>query len=898
MLMLAHVATSLCCAQGLFVNLPDPPGNVSVESDDVPLSATHLIEQLKGTEPRAEFGLDRPVVLWPELVSLQTANPYGDPMRVLGIKLHIGNNSTSELSVPTHQIKLLLPNREIVCGSLPKDFPGYYVELPWEMLNVKELADDKSIEVPPGETRVFSAVFVPLPPYPSSIPLTLQIQLGEDVRTIDLRTLCNDRLKLSARRIGPQQVLGWLNIEGQLDSVNCQELASQLDQWRAEGLERFVISWNDKAPSFDENLYDWLYDALDATGDVNPVFVHMPKLRANGKIFLADLPPLGEEGNEVEMSPIYYSNTDQVYPSVADAVTASLRSIFEVAEPAIIRTELQSGHPLSRVALLRSVSSQLSEGDQSIILSMSSGEDETERLLAIESLGTFESDAVINRIEAALAAEAVKERKSAVLALLKSPHAALRERVTGVLDNPPVPAGDLIPLLVRYPHPAGAEFIRGRLHSDNAEERRQALQGLSALGHPQLAIILEEMLRDPDPVVRQFSFSLLSQRSDRHSERVSLDYALAQLGQKKLDETLRQFLQRVRDPRVGPLLIQLLDQSEGRPGLIELLGNVGDEQTAQELARRFPQFDELEQEAVLEALQQQGLPIARELAMDNINHDSPSVRNVAFAILIEDGGPETEHVLLQILRQIQASGEKPDLNEVSQLVEAIASLNGPDCRAALTTFRDYCHAKKFEDPLISTLEALKSQMLLSPGWNYAQVGLSHWRQDEFDEAIRYFTISLQFDPQLGYSHSALGNIYLKKDDLAKAREHFQQGFDLDPFDGQAITGLGIIRARQGEVEAAVKFTLDSAPKFKQDEIFAYNTGCVYGRAVEFLRTQPESEQRNDLIQTYSVAAVDAIGKSIELGFNDLDLFLSDPDIHSLREASGFAELVEKVRKAQ
>lgn len=91
----------------------------------------------------------------------------------------------------------------------------------------------------------------------------------------------------------------------------------------------------------------------------------------------------------------------------------------------------------------------------------------------------------------------------------------------------------------------------------------------------------------------------------------------------------------------------------------------------------------------------------------------------------------------------------------------------------------------------------------------------------------------------------------------------------------------------------MQLVTEKADKFEKDMIFAYNTACVYGRAVEALSQMEESDERDELIGTYREAAMTALKKSIELGFSDGKLISSDPDLNAFRENEDFRSLMQK-----
>ncbi|MDB4733688.1 tetratricopeptide repeat protein, partial [Planctomicrobium sp.] len=167
----------------------------------------------------------------------------------------------------------------------------------------------------------------------------------------------------------------------------------------------------------------------------------------------------------------------------------------------------------------------------------------------------------------------------------------------------------------------------------------------------------------------------------------------------------------------------------------------------------------------------------------------------------------------------------------------------------------------------------------------------HSNVDNYENALVYFDLATEIDPDLSVAYSGKGNSLLKLDRHDEALEAFQKAYDMDSFDGQAVTGIGIVSAILGETEKAVSLTVDSADKFPKDNIYAYNTACVYGRAIEYLKKEAP-EENSEVIEQYGAQAIQALRDSIEYGFEEFTLMRTDPDINSLRSLPEFKELIK------
>ncbi len=906
-LLLCSLCCTTCCgivnAQPTLVFLPAPGELVSVESNDPPPlnSAADFLNALRAHTPVAvqnAIGLENEVVVWPELVGLETAEAYSPtPIRYLAIHLRIANTSAQAIEIHPAQLVLSAGPEKLKAGELPERFPAYYVELGDEMLEMEKIRKQQPVQVKAGQVAQLWTVFAPVPDLPIEIPLSLQIPWSTGTTQLDLRAISAARLELHAERIGPGNALGWMQIEGQFDTVNCHLVAAQIAAWTEAGVERYLISWGEQAPVFDVTLFEWLMQPLNPDRNDNALFSHMPRLHSTREFHLAKLPSQRPDSHESEGADIHQRYGKYVHATTAEAATAALASLYDTAAPEVLSEQLRSGHPLSVAALLKSVPHKLPAAELARVLELSRKDGNELRIAALQALGQFDAPEARERLQAALASDSEVEQLAATTALLTSPHRASLALVDHMLQTSTVSTDELIRLLVRYPHPAGESYLAGCLENQDPGIRRTALLALAALGHPDMLQLLDQKLNDPATEVRQTAFRLLSRRSDRDAERRAMLYAVTLLEQGEFDDSVREFLFRVRDPGVGTLLLTMLSKAsaDDQIAIVQLLGSIGDDFTSRELVQRFPKFNPDVQRVVLESLREQNSPLARELAMAQLDHEDVGVRSLAIDVLVESAGADVERALVVRLRKLMQTTGEPSQESLVLLLDGLSRLSGSEAKQALEAFRDFAFRQGYERALATALEALKARQQQSPGWNASQAGMYHWRQDKFDDAMRYFSLAVQIDPELVFAHQARGNILLKQEHLDEALVAFQTGYELDEFDGQSITGIGIIMARQGQPERAVQFTLESAPKFKQDDVFAYNTACVYGRAIEFLRTRPQTPERDALIDKYMAAAFAVLDRSIELDFADLELLETDPDLTSLHGQPQFNELVNKLR---
>jgi HEAT repeat protein len=884
-----------------FVSLPPAPQEVSVELEEVSPAAEQYIGWLQRTTAPAELPLQGELVFWPEQVRQGTAELYDEPpVRYLMVQLRVANRGKQPFTIDPRAIALRSAGNVYSPVELPGRFPEFDPDSTfWDADAVRvRLTEVPALDVPAGETRSVNLIFAHLPALPVLLDFVLQIPAQDRSHQIDLRACSLALLKMQAERIGPGGALGLIRIAGKLDSLNCTALADQLQTWTQLGVERFVIHWSPQAQPVHEAVLSWLI-ALNEVPD--PA---LPRITRGRDLRLAGIPQHADSEGYNFRSLLDSLSVSRIHDRLDEAAQESLRPVVSTVSSRVLHEELLQGHPLSIAAILRTAGSRLEPADLSRLLELTNSPHASLRVAALETLGGFEASAAIKRLEQALKSSDLPEVRAAVIAVLKGTSPAATSLQQQILAQPPLPREELIRLLEQFPVPQAVDFVIAALSDPQPQTRKTALQTIARLGHPQLLELLSRSLADPDESLRELAVEILiEQRSGPASEQ-ALRYIQQQLQQGRFNTAWVEFISRVRDPRLASILLEQLDQQspDDQATILGLIGQIGDEQVAPALVARFDTVDLASQAAILDALRMMQARELRPLALALLDHESLPLRGRALDILVEDGRAEVEPILIDRLQRLLNEPAPADAGHVESLVNALARLNGPRSRPALERFRDACYQRQDFPALELVLEALQQQFQYSPAHQTALAGLYHWRQGEIEDAIKYYSLAAEIDPTLAEVFSSRGSLYLKLDQLEPAARDFQRAFELNPFDGQAITGLGIVWARQGKPEAAVRLTIESADKFPGDYIYAYNTGCVYGRAVEFLKTQPESPERNRLIAEYTGAAIERLtasilGTSPEHGrFDDLDLLLTDPDLDALRDDPRFPEVVRQLRE--
>ncbi len=157
-------------------------------------------------------------------------------------------------------------------------------------------------------------------------------------------------------------------------------------------------------------------------------------------------------------------------------------------------------------------------------------------------------------------------------------------------------------LLAKHPRPIWSEAIYQFVKEENSELGVEALKALVLVGHPKLVTVLKEALASNQPRMRDEAFARLSERSDRESEQLAIEYALEQIKTQPPSEPVRQLLNRVKDRRALPLLWKQFDRSPNKVSLLQTFALIGDQETARELIARFRNLQEHEKGETLRVL--------------------------------------------------------------------------------------------------------------------------------------------------------------------------------------------------------------------------------------------------------------------------------------------------------
>jgi spermidine synthase len=147
-----------------------------------------------------------------------------------------------------------------------------------------------------------------------------------------------------------------------------------------------------------------------------------------------------------------------------------------------------------------------------------------------------------------------------------------------------------------------------------------------------------------------------------------------------------------------------------------------------------------------------------------------------------------------------------------------------------------------------------------------------------NEAKAHFEKALKIAPQNPEAHYNLGDFYYQSGKMEQALEHFGQVLSIDPKHVKTLFVLGGLMAQQGKLESALKYYEEALALAPKSILGHYNMACVLAR------------------QRETVRAVESLRKAIEVGFDDWDHLMTDPDLENIRHARAYQELISQHEK--
>ena len=858
-------------------------------------------------EARAESGQlpaeapQRRLLIGVETVALPVM--YGGPnqnQRFLALQVILANLTAEPLTIARKDVELVVDGQSQPPQDAPQPFKNQAFQAGQQGIALQTAQMPAEVSVPSNSAVRTWMLFCDLPPGGQTPRMQLKIQSGGQTAQLDLQDFARERLGLEAQRIGPRKALGRVVLKGDLDTLGIGVLADELDRLASERVVRVVLVFQPTARIQDYQLFNWLQEAANPAGrnqGREDQFPPLPTILR--ELHLVNLPSPGQpppDPNQptppapVEISGHILFNTrggagvPRLHGREVDAVISALRGAYELLPRKELVQSMQSEDRLERIAALATGGARLPADQIPLLLTAAESDDVAVQQAAVASLGQLGTPAAIARLVDLVRTGSEASRQTAIASLASSRYAACHEAVLELLRTESIEIRKAIVRgLAQFPRPLWSQAIYDFVQAGPEGLNGEAVNALVQVGHPRLLEVLTRALADPNPELQLQALAVLVRRPDRASEQIALDYTLKHLAEKDPQGPMLELLNRVKDPRLLPLLQNRFDASPQKSALIQSLALLGDAATAQFLRDKYDALPANEKGEVLRGLTRLAPRMFRELAESALLSNDPSMVNQALQGLNEDGGPEVVELMLGALEKSK------ELNVWQQLTYALANTGSPKARAALQKLRN----SPDENRRNVATNALQNMRYRSPGFHHYNMAQSLVREKKYKEAVEQFGLCLTMDPEFSDALAERGLAHMHLEKFTEAGTDFRKCLQLDPANHLALTGecLTLVLA-DGKWEEAIRKLEAGREQHAANLIFQYNAACVYGRVVERLAKEPETPARNEQLTKYRQQAFTDLKKSLELGFRDLDLMKGDADLASLRNSPEWEDLLK------
>lgn len=867
------------------------PAKTDVPMDDLATLARRLKQvERELVELRAKTGripddpASRKLIVLAETPTVGTYYAGGavENQRFFVTRAVVINLTADPVEIPREQIVLSADGQTETLEALSEAARGHSVQAGGQAIALSEMKPPAKIRVTSGGTASHWLAFDGLPPG-NHIP-RLMLSLGEGPRkvTVDINAAQKDALNLKSERIGPRQALGLVHVGGVLDTINIGALLDEFDTLAARRTTRLLLCFEESATIADQQLMSWLASQAVMNRSTEGDGQYPPIPATIRDLYLAALP--NESGSDL-IERGYSGLSGRVYANQDDGVLAALADAYrQIPREELIAT-IESGSRLERAAALAGGGGRLPESMLPRLITLSDDGDPLIQRVAVATLRHYGETAAIERLTAVVRKGHEPLASTAVASLAASRFPAAHEALLGVLANePPESKQRIVQELARHPRPIWSDTLYDYVSHPHPSLRSAALSALTQVGHPKLDDALRAALSDPSPEYRQLAFTLLVKRGDPMSEALAIDFTLARLAKDDPTPEMLNLLAHAKDARAVPLLVNRLDTTTNRSGLLQTLGLIGTLDTARAIDERYPKWPAHDQAEALASLRRLNPTMFRRRAAEALATTDGNLISRAVQGLQEDSGPEAIGILIEMFSKSTNS------YTWSYLSNALAVLATPEARAALVEARDGSNDEKREYAR-SALDQLKQR---SPGWQALYQATQLAARKKWSDAVEQFSLAIQQDPLLSDAYSGRADSYLQQKKFPEAGLDFAKAYELDPYNSIALTGQCIVMAITGtDCEAAVKRAESGRDKFAKQPLYLYNLACVYGRSAEQLAKRAASPERDQLLGEYRKVGLDCLAKSIELGFRDLKWMQEDPDLQPFAELPEFKKLAEQ-----
>ncbi|MFQ5731699.1 MAG: HEAT repeat domain-containing protein [Planctomycetaceae bacterium] len=801
-------------------------------------------------------------------------------------RLLVVNLSPQTISLKRDGVQLLVDGKRRNVEDVPANLKSTSYYMGSQSQSLRSVKPITQLTVKSGRTATTWVFFSNVSKRKDVPRLQLRMRFGKQTVALDVNRFARERLGMKVERIGPRGSLGLITISGSLNSVNVGSLVDAIDELTKKKVVRVVIRWTKSAGDIDSYIRNWIANAANYAGrNVNNYNSYaFPDIPVTVReLHLAQIPGSG--------STSYGSSrgAPRIHKRDTDAVSAALKSAYESLPSDELLREIEHGHPLTRAAALANGGGRLPADKLPLILKFAEDKDLPLKLAALTALRHFGEKPAIDKLVAAAHSKDVRVSRNAIASLASSRFAVAHRKLLAILKAEPAESKKrIVKILAAYPRPLWSQTIYEFVKDPESKVGAEALRALGAIGHAKLVDVLENAVNSDDAAMRKEAFRQLLVRRDDRSEKIAMACTLKHMQKSLPTSQMYQLIRRTKDRRVIPLLLKHLEKStSSNSTVIETLAQIGDQTVGAKLVKLYPKRkSEYDKSQILRALVKLKSPDFRKLAGDALKSRNSSLISAACEGLRADAGPAAVKMLIDTLEKSTYS------SAWSYTSSALAQVATPEARQALLRARDSKNSSKKN----YAINALRSLMQRSPGYQYVYRGRESLKRNKPKEAIQFYTLALKMDAQLAAAIAGRGHAYLRQNKISAARKDFDKAVKMDPYDAQAQTGVAIVLARQGKYEDAVKHLETQSKQFKSDRGFQYNAARVYSRALEAVtkaKTAPDRQKKIALFRSKAIGELKAVVKKTRgysSGYKPADV-KAEPDFAPLRSLPGYKQII-------
>ncbi len=835
---------------------------------------------------------------------MQSQYLVNQELRLMVMRVTWLNLTSQEQKIEPDDYTLKVDNKDLKLAKLPQQLANssFYDGTMSQSYNSLKTP---SLTLEPGQSMQTWLLFSGLPSGGRIPQLQLSVQrAGQKPLLVDVNESLGRQLQLRVERVGPRKSLAVMTICGALNQVSLDKLLTEIAKLNEAKVARFVVQWQEGAPVPDNQCFYWLQEIArqgGATEQQNPQFPPFPS--GVGEFHI--VPPSARRNRNVAPTPqvVFNQNGTPIYQPVGnaqrgihdsldDAISAALASAYQIVPRDELLAEIRGGSALTRPAALANGGGRLATEDLPLILALADDSSAEMQKAALRALRHFGEPTAIEKLLSYAQRNVQPLSAVAIDSLAGSRFGAAHEALLSFLKTDTTSSRkEIVTSLGRHARPIWSDALYGYATDPASDVRLEALHAINVVGHPKLIELLEACLKDDNRPLAEAALSYLAQRPDRRSEQIAADFTLKAIEKSLPTPAMLTLLRKTKDQRALPALVKHLEKRDPRRReLIELIGQIGDEQAIARLAALYENLENHERVTALNTLGRLKSPVFRDIAAKELYTSDFSVMAQAANLLQSDGSPRAVELLIEAFK-------KPGNDTRFQtLANTLANLGTPEARQALREALETAPANRKQ---VITV-ALRNLASRSPASQYLFRGRDHEENKRLDEALKSYDQAVQVDPDHPESRLARANLLLRKDKLDKAGEDFAKLVQLDPSNSQGPTGYGIVLARQGKLDEAVKSVEDSRGRFKNDNLYLYNAACAYGRLLEYAQAHEDVPEREAKIKKYERQALDDLVASVKAGLDPFNQrwMLEDPDLASIRKHAEFQELAKKIPKEE